>query len=103
MGDNIEKRVEAKLDSIGQEEKEEILKNFSSFKLYLSGKVAAGEKMGLSDETLAKATEKVAGYLANHEEPRNREEHVLQQLWISGDKDQQQALSHMLLNMVKNG
>lgn len=102
MGDNIEKRVEAKLDSIGQEEKEEILKNFSSFKLYLSGKVAAGEKMGLSDETLAKATEKVAGYLANHEEPRNREEHVLQQLWISGDKDQQQALSHMLLNMVKD-
>ena len=35
--------------------------------------------MGLSDETLAKATEKVAGYLANHEEPRNREEHILQQ------------------------
>ena len=102
MGDNIEKRVEAKLDSIGQEEKEEILKNFSSFKSYLAGKVEAGEKMGLSEEALAKATEKVAGYLANHEEPRNREEHVLQQLWISGDKDQQQALSHMLLNMVKD-
>ena len=33
-------------------------------------------------KTLAKATEKVAGYLANHEEPRNREEHLLQQLWI---------------------
>ncbi|QUG40005.1 DUF3243 domain-containing protein [Psychrobacillus sp. INOP01] len=103
MSNNINERVEAKLSSIGQEEKEEILSNFSSFKSYLSGKVAAGEKMGLSDETLAKATEKVAGYLANHEEPRNREEHVLQQLWKSGDKDQQQALSHMLLNMVKNG
>jgi len=103
MGNNIDERVEAKLDSIGQEEKEQILQNFSNFKSYLSGKVAAGEKMGLSDETLAKATEKVAGYLANHEEPRNREEHVLQQLWKNGDKDQQQALSHMLLNMVKNG
>ena len=103
MGNNIDERVEAKLESIGQEEKEEILKNFSSFKSYLSGKVAARKRMGLSDETLAKATEKVAGYLANHEEPRNREEHVLQQLWKSGDKEQQQALSHMLLNMVKNG
>lgn len=103
MGNNIDERVDAKLDSIGQEEKEQILQNFSNFKSYLSGKVAAGEKMGLSDETLAKATEKVAGYLANHEEPRNREEHVLQQLWKNGDKDQQQALSHMLLNMVKNG
>ena len=102
MGNNIDERVEAKLESIGQEEKEEILKNFSGFKSYLSEKVAAGEKLGLSDETLVKATEKVAGYLANHEEPRNREEHVLQQLWKSGDKDQQKALSHMLLNMVKN-
>lgn len=103
MANNIDERVEAKLDSIGQEEKEEILKNFSTFQSYLSGKVAAGEKMGLSDETLAKATEKVAGYLAKHEEPRNREEHLLQQLWISGDKEQQQALSHMLLKLVKNG
>ncbi|WP_342599713.1 DUF3243 domain-containing protein [Psychrobacillus sp. FSL H8-0483] len=102
MGNNIDDRVEAKLGSISSEEKEEILKNFSTFKSYLSGKVAAGEKMGLSEEVLAKATEKVAGYLANHEEPRNREEHLLQQLWKNGDKEQQHALSHMLLKLVKN-
>lgn len=103
MGNKIDERVEQKLNSISTEEKEEILKNFSTFTSYLSGKVTAGEKMGLSDEVLAKATEKVAGYLANHEEPRNREEHLLQQLWKNGDKDQQHALSHMLLNLVKNG
>lgn len=103
MGNKIEERVENKLNSIGTDEKEEILKNFTAFKTYLSSKVAAGEKMGLSEEALAKATEKVAGFLAQHEEPRNREEHLLQQLWTSGNKEQQQALSHMLLNMVKNG
>ncbi|WP_391206453.1 DUF3243 domain-containing protein [Psychrobacillus sp. L4] len=102
MGNKIEERVENKLNSIGTEEKEEILKNFSSFKSYLAGKVAAGEKMGLSEEVLAKATEKVAGYLAKHEEPRNREQYLLQELWKNGDKEQQHALSHMLLNMVKN-
>lgn len=102
MANNIDERVDAKLSSIGTEEKEEILKNFSTFKSYLGSKVSAGEKMGLSEEVLAKATEKVAGYLANHEEPRNREEHLLQQLWKSGDKEQQHALSHMLLNLVKN-
>jgi len=58
--------------------------------------------MGLSEEALAKATEKVAGYLAKHEEPRNREQYLLQELWKSGDKEQQHALSHMLLNLVKN-
>ncbi|WP_391119051.1 DUF3243 domain-containing protein [Psychrobacillus sp. L3] len=102
MGNKIDERVENKLNSIGTEEKEEILKNFSAFKSYLAGKVAAGEKMGLSEEVLAKATEKVAGYLAKHEEPRNREQHLLQELWKNGDKEQQHALSHMLLNMVKN-
>lgn len=102
MGDKIEERVEDKLNSIGTEEKEEILKNFSTFKSYLADKVSAGEKMGLSEEALAKTTEKVAGYLADHEKPRNREEHLLQQLWKSGDKEQQKSLSHMLLNLVKS-
>ena len=103
MENNINDRVDAKLESISPEEKESILKNFSTFKSYLAEKVAAGEKLGLSEETLAKATEKVAGYLAKHEEPRNREEHLLQQLWKNGDKEQQQALSHMLLKLVKSG
>ena len=58
MANNIDERVEAKLDSIGQEEKEEILKNFSTFQSYLSGKVAAGEKMGLSDEDFSKSYRK---------------------------------------------
>lgn len=102
MAMNIDDRLDAKLSSINEEEKEEILKNFNTFKSYLASKVAAGEKLGLSEEALAKATEKVAGYLAKHEEPRNREEHLLQQLWKSGDKEQQHALSHMLLNLVKN-
>lgn len=102
MANKIDERIDNKLSSIGSEEKEEILKNFSSFKSYLAGKVAAGEKLGLNEEALAKATEKVAGYLAKHEEPRNREEHLLQQLWNNGNKEEQHALSHMLLNLVKN-
>lgn len=102
MGNKIDERIDNKLNSISTEEKEEILKNFSAFKSYLSEKVAAGEKLGLSDEALAKATEKVAGYLAKHEDPRNREEHLLQQLWNSGSKEEQHALSHMLLNLVRN-
>ena len=57
--------------------------------------------MGLGEEQLAKTTEMVANYLADHEEPKNREEHLLQELWKSGDKEQQHALAHMLLNMVR--
>jgi hypothetical protein len=55
----------------------------------------------MSEEMLANATEKVANYLAKHEEPKNREEYLLKQLWLAGNKEQQHQLAHMLLNMVK--
>ncbi|MBD7944782.1 MULTISPECIES: DUF3243 domain-containing protein [Psychrobacillus] len=102
MDRKIDKQVEVALESFSTDEKNDILKNFTTFKDYLSDKVRIGEKMGLSDDTLAKATEKVAGYLAANEEPKNREEHLLQQLWKSADKDQQHALSHMLLKLTRN-
>lgn len=100
--DNIQGKVQEELNKVNPEEKEEILANFSTFKSYLGDKVATGERLGLGEEQLAKTAEKVAGYLANNEQPRNREENLLQELWRSGDKEQQHALSHMLVNMVKN-
>jgi Protein of unknown function (DUF3243) len=98
---DVQGKVTEELNNINPEQKDEILANFSTFKSYLAEKVAKGEQLGLGEEQLAKTTEKVANYLANHEEPRNREEHLLQELWKSGDKDQQHALAHMLLNMVR--
>jgi len=99
--DNIQGKVQEELNNVNPEEKDEILANFSTFKSYLGDKVAKGEKLGLGEEQLAKTAEMVAGYLANNEEPRNREENLLQELWKSGDKEQQHALSHMLVNMVR--
>lgn len=99
--ENIQGKVQEELNNISPQMKDEILANFSTFKSYLGDKVAIGEKLGLGEEQLAKTAEKVAGYLAKNEEPKNSEENLLLELWKSGDKDQQQALSHMLVNMVK--
>jgi len=57
--------------------------------------------MGLSEEKLAKTAELVASYLAKHEDPRNREEKLLMELWNSGSKEDQRTLAHMLLEMVR--
>lgn len=97
----MQDKIQKELSKIDSEEKDQILENFNRFKQYLSEKVEMGEKMGLSEEKLAKTTELVANYLANHEEPRNREENLLMELWKSGSKEEQSALSHMLLNMVR--
>lgn len=97
----MQDKVQQELTDIDVEEKDQILQNFDRFKQYLAGKVKLGENMGLSDEKLAKTTEIVANYLANHEEPRNREEKLLMELWNSGSKEQQHSLAHMLLEMVR--
>lgn len=99
--DNIQGKVQEELNNVNPEKKDEILADFATFKSYLSSKVSTGEKLGLGEEQLAKTAEMVAGYLANNEEPRNSEENLLQELWKSGDKEQQHSLAHMLVNMVR--
>jgi hypothetical protein len=46
------------------------------------------------------AAEKVEDYLAKHEEPKNREEKLLQELWKVGDKEERHKLPHMLVKLV---
>lgn len=98
---DMKDKVQKELSKIDNEEKDQILENFNRFKQYLADKIEIGENLGLSDEKLAKTTELVANYLAKHEEPRNREENLLMELWKSGSKEEQHMLSHMLLEMVR--
>ncbi|CAH0345819.1 DUF3243 family protein [Bacillus sp. CECT 9360] len=96
-----EGNVEEKLQSMGEEKKDEVLSSFETFKSYLSDKVSKGESLGMNEEQLAKTAQKVADYLADHEEPRNREEKLLQELWKSGNEEEQHKLAHMLVKMVQ--
>ncbi|SDM97767.1 Protein of unknown function [Fictibacillus solisalsi] len=100
MADTNVNNVDQKVAQMDSEKKEQILQDFEQFKGYLSDKVSKGQKLGLDEEQLAKAAEKVAGYLAAHEEPKNSEEKLLQELWKVGDKEQQHALAHMLIRLV---
>ncbi|WP_114572026.1 DUF3243 domain-containing protein [Exiguobacterium flavidum] len=94
-------KVEQKLSQMDEESKEQILSNFEQFKSYLGDKVSKGESLGLNDNQLAKVAEKVADYLAKHEEPRNREEYLLQELWKAGDESERKSLASLLVKLVK--
>ncbi|MGM9926261.1 MAG: DUF3243 domain-containing protein [Bacillus sp. (in: firmicutes)] len=98
---NVENQVDNKLQNIDSDKKEQILSSFNEFQTYLSKYVQRGEKMGLGEEQMAKAAEKVAGYLAENEEPRNSEEKLLQELWKVGDQEQRHQLAHLLVRLVK--
>lgn len=100
MEQNTNKQVEDRIADLDESQKDEILSSFEEFKSYLGDKVSRGKKLGLDEEQLAKAAQKAADYLAAHEEPRNREEKLLQELWKAGNEEEQHKLAHILVKLV---
>lgn len=96
----ITERIEKKMDAMSPEKKEEILDNFNRFKMYLKDKVELGERMGLDEHQLAAAAEKVANYLARNEEPQNREQHLLKEMWLVANEEERHKLAHVLVKLV---
>ncbi|MRX70786.1 DUF3243 family protein [Bacillus lacus] len=94
-------KVESKLDALSKQEKDEILENFQTFRNYLGDKVNAGEKLGLSEEALAKSAKITAEYLANNVDPRNREEMLLKELWEAATEEEQNHFSRLLVEFAK--
>ncbi|MEK3936240.1 DUF3243 domain-containing protein [Sporosarcina sp. FSL W7-1349] len=97
----MQDEVKKELNQLDTEKKDEILENFNRFKQFLSDKVSKGESLGLSEEQLAKTAEIAANYLSQNEEPRNREQYLLQELWRVGNKEEQHMLAHMLVKMAR--
>ncbi|MCM3782811.1 DUF3243 domain-containing protein [Neobacillus mesonae] len=95
-------QVDETMNRMNSEQKDDILNKFDDFKQYLSKRVSLGESLGLDEEQLSKVAKKVADVLAQSEEPRNREEKLLQELWKSADSEEQQTLAKILVKFVKN-
>lgn len=93
--------INKKLEELSPEKKDQILESFSTFKSYLNDQLSKGERLGLSDDMLAKGAKFVADHLAKNEEPRNSEEKVLQELWKVADENEKKALASVLVKMVQ--
>jgi len=95
-------KVSETLERIEPEQKDAILEHFESFQNYLGKRIQLAQRIGLNEEQLAVAAEKVAGYLAEHEEPRNSEEKLLLELWKVGSQEERHQLAHMLVKLAQN-
>ncbi|WP_139997728.1 DUF3243 domain-containing protein [Paenibacillus paridis] len=94
-------KIDQALDKMDEGKKDEILQNFQQFKGYLARRIELAENIGLNEEQLALIAQKVAGYLAENEEPRNSEEKLLQELWKVGNEQEQHKLSHLLVKLAQ--
>lgn len=99
--ENENKPVE-EAQKMSQEEKDQILENYNEFLGYLGKQVGKGEKLGMGEDQLAKTAKKLADYLANNVEPRNREEKVLKEMWsVAEDDNEKEVFSKLLVRLAK--
>ncbi|MFC4736989.1 DUF3243 domain-containing protein [Bacillus daqingensis] len=94
-------QAEEKLEHTSEEKKQEILDSFQGFLDYLNKQVNRGEKIGLGEEQLAKGAERVAEYLKNHEEPRNSEEKLLQEMWQVAEEEEKRHIARTLVRLAQ--
>jgi exosome complex RNA-binding protein Rrp42 (RNase PH superfamily) len=100
-GEVFSEKVNHAIASMDSGKKEQILRDFNEFKSYLGKRIELGATLGLNEEHMAVVAEKVAGYLAAHEDPRNSEEKLLQELWKVGNEEQRHILAHLLVRLAQ--
>jgi hypothetical protein len=93
--------VDDTLNRMNPGHKDEILQSFDTFKAYLKKRIKLGQSIGLNEEQMALVAQHVADYLAATEEPRNREEKLLQELWKVGNEEQRHKLAHLLVKLAQ--
>ncbi|TFE23181.1 DUF3243 domain-containing protein [Cohnella luojiensis] len=99
-GDIDPSKVDRAISSIDADEKDRILRDFDEFKGYLGKRIKMAESIGLGEEQMAVIAQKVADYLASHEDARNSEEKLLQELWKVGTEEERHKLAHMLVKLA---
>ncbi|SJZ31325.1 DUF3243 family protein [Selenihalanaerobacter shriftii] len=78
-----------------------VLDSFSHFRKILSKQVNMAESVGMSDDSLTKITNRLADFLADNVEPRNKEEELLGEMWQVASEDEQMVLSKLILRLIE--
>jgi hypothetical protein len=94
-------KVGRAISDIDSVQRDRILSDFDHFKTYLGERIKLAESIGLGEEQMAVIAQKAADYLASHEDPRNSEEKLLQELWKVGTEEERHKLAHMLVRLAQ--
>jgi hypothetical protein len=89
------------LNRMDGKSREEVLQDFEKFRSYLAKRIHMAQIIGMNEEQIAVTAQKIADYLSEHEEPRNAEEHLLNELWKVGSDEEKHMLSHMLVRLAQ--
>lgn len=64
-----------------------VVKNFDAWKKFLGERVAQAEKMGMSEDTIAKLAYEIGDFLDEKVDPANASNRALKELWEVGNRE----------------
>lgn len=73
---------------------------WEQWKKMLRTGVNIGEFIGLSEDRIKDAAYRLGGFLAGHIDSGNREQRLLQELWLEGTEEERRGLVSMLVKLL---
>ncbi|WP_040948746.1 DUF3243 domain-containing protein [Gorillibacterium massiliense] len=77
-----------------------VLESYAKWKKFLSERVSAAERSGMSEETIIKMAKEIGDFLASKIDPQNKEEGVLKELWEAADEEEKKVLAKVIFRTV---
>lgn len=78
-------------------------KQWEDWKDSLAAMVNIGSKMGLEEKTINNLAYRLGNWLAEHVDPRSREQRVIKELWDVAGEDERRVLAALIARMVSDG
>ncbi len=78
-----------------------VLENFEQWKSFLGDRLNHAENEGMSQNVISDLAYQIGGYLAEHVDPQNPQERLLQQMWNLGSEDEKHAIASLMVKLVE--
>ncbi|GIO53234.1 DUF3243 domain-containing protein [Paenibacillus cellulositrophicus] len=78
-----------------------VVKNFDAWKKFLGERVAQAEKMGMSEDTIAKLAYEIGDFLDEKVDPANASNRALKELWEVGNREERQTIARLMVKLAK--
>jgi hypothetical protein len=74
--------------------------DFSAWRDFLGKQVDRAQSVGMSDQQIDDVAFRLGAFLANKVDPKNYQQRLLKQMWDVSSKEDQRALSRIMVDLV---
>lgn len=79
----------------------DLIDNWHDWKDTLRKAINLGDKVGLTDETMANVGSSIGSFLSHNVDPENKEERLLKELWSVANDHEKDTMTKVLIKMIK--